>query len=272
MSYLVSNSWILVLVTQTSTSFAISTAAAALYVFSTQRIGVQGTDEQEMRTHKQQQSGVKVSMDKKVSAGSPYVVLDLVWFVCNGKYTQRIGLRNEQIYSFFLKIAFLLDFQALLNFSPIRVTSRQKRVHVKFKNIIIRKNWDLTRWLNIRKFLTLQKGSFACISFDPINFRPRTLFCSPLSYRALSLGISSCSTATMSFKEITRHTSEQNTQSQFSPGTQPKQASNSECVNNELQCKGEKKTWFVPLLAQKSKNTTHYWESINIPGRVKNKG
>lgn len=75
----------------------------------------------------------------------------------------------------------------------------------------------------------------------------------------------------MSFKEITRHTSEQNTQSQFSPGTQPKQASNSECVNNELQCKGEKKTWFVPLLAQKSKNTTHYWESINIPGRVKNK-
>lgn len=64
-----------------------------------------------MRTHKQQQSRVKVRMDKKVSAGSPYVVLDLVWFVCNGKHTWRIGLRNEWIHYFSWKLHFLQIFR-----------------------------------------------------------------------------------------------------------------------------------------------------------------
>lgn len=71
--------------------------------------------------HKQQQSRVKVSMDKKVSAGSPYVVLDLVWFVCNGKHTWRIGLRNEWIHYFSWKLHFFWIFRLFWTCHPYKL-------------------------------------------------------------------------------------------------------------------------------------------------------
>lgn len=56
----------------------------------------------------------------------------------------------------------------------------------------------------VSESLTLQYGSFFFISSCWISLRPWTPFCRPLSYRAWSLGISSCSTATISLKTKTR--------------------------------------------------------------------
>lgn len=52
----------------------------------------------------------------------------------------------------------------------------------------------------VSESLTLQYGSFFFMSSCWISLRPWTPFCRPLSYRAWSLGISSCSTATISLE------------------------------------------------------------------------
>ena len=61
-------------------------------------------------------------------------------------------------------------------------------------------NIPVSTCVGVSESLTLQYGSFFFMSSCWISLRPWTPFCRPLSYRAWSLGISSCSTATISLK------------------------------------------------------------------------
>lgn len=78
-----------------------------------------------------------------------------------------------------------------------------------------------------------------------MSFSPGTLFCSPLSYRALSLGISSCSTATISFGKGTEGTAVSKTE----PGQVWHQA---QAVGNEWTMTPGSEEWLVPWIAQNS--------------------
>lgn len=118
----------------------------------------------------------------------------------------------------------------------------QKNICAELKDVFTWKT-ALRSWSEAWQGLTLQKGSFSWISLAPMSFSPGTLFCSPLSYRALSLGISSCSTATISFGKGKKGTAVSKTE----PGQVWHQA---QAVVNEWTMNPGDEKCLVPLIAQ----------------------